>query len=201
MIQTFGYFIEELPEQEEYLTLGFSPSSLSLKRRWKNNGLSADFIADYFKIFFISQQVDEQGKEDNILIDNLWNMVKYSANELLENAMKFQDQTIPFTAKMELSLYNDELIFCATNGLLEEKVKEFQVFINKLLSENTEELYFQMMRENAKSDSNVSRLGLLSIMYDYSAKIGWKFEKLQITPPAMTVSTMVSIKLGNLSFI
>ncbi|RKZ43321.1 MAG: ATP-binding protein [Gammaproteobacteria bacterium] len=195
MTQIFGHFIEELPKQEEYLTIGFSPSSLSLKKRWKNNGLSADFIADYFKMFFISNQVDDEGMNNSILIDNLWNMVKYIANELLENAMKFQDQTIPITAKIEFSLYSDELIFCITNGLLEEKVKEFHVFINKLLSEETENLYFQMMRKNAKSDSNVSRLGLLSIMYDYSAKLGWKFEELQTTPPVMTVNTMVSIKL------
>ena len=103
MTQIFGHFIEELPKQEEYLTIGFSPSSLSLKKRWKNNGLSADFIADYFKMFFISNQVDDEGMNNSILIDNLWNMVKYIANELLENAMKFQDQTIPITAKMEFS--------------------------------------------------------------------------------------------------
>ena len=30
----------------EYLTLAFSPTSAPLRSRWRNNGLSADFLAD-----------------------------------------------------------------------------------------------------------------------------------------------------------
>jgi hypothetical protein len=51
MIQTFGDFIE-LPASQEYLIIGFSPSSIPLKQRWRNNGLSADFMADYLATFF-----------------------------------------------------------------------------------------------------------------------------------------------------
>jgi len=47
MIQLFGDFKEEPVNSKEYLELGFSPSSMSLKHRWRNNGLSADFLAPF----------------------------------------------------------------------------------------------------------------------------------------------------------
>ena len=35
----------------EYLTLVFSPVSVPLRSRWRNNGLSADFLGDYVTTF------------------------------------------------------------------------------------------------------------------------------------------------------
>ena len=52
MTQKFGDFIDEMPDRQEYLIIAFSPSSISLQERWRNNGLSADFMADYFITFF-----------------------------------------------------------------------------------------------------------------------------------------------------
>jgi hypothetical protein len=192
MTQVFGHFIEDLPLQDEYLTIGFSPSSRPLKTRWENNGLSADFISEYFKTFF----VQEVQSSDSILVENLRDAVKYIANELLENAMKFQDENVPFTAKIGFSLYNDRLIFRVTNGINEEQVNSFQAFIKRLLSEDAHQLYFQAMRANAMEDENApSRLGLLSMICDYSAKLGWKFETCQSSPPMMIVSTMVCLEI------
>jgi hypothetical protein len=196
MNQIFGHFIENLPAREEYLSIGFSPSHLPLKKRWQNNGLSADFIADYFKVFFVSRQEEEEGLETEIMTENLCNAVKYIANELLENAMKFQDASVPFTAKIGFSLYDDRLIFCVTNGLQKSQVEYLQKFINRILSEEPEDLYVQAMRANAKKGSDEpSQLGLLSMICDYSAKLGWKFETLATNPPVITVSTMVCLDI------
>jgi hypothetical protein len=194
MTQIFGYFIENLPKQDEYLTIGFSPSSQPLKKRWQNNGLSADFIAEYFKTFFVSQDkyLDE---EDTIELDNLKDAVKYIANELLENAMKFQAETVPFTAKIGFSLYEDKLIFCVTNGLTENQINPFQAFINRLLTEEPDDLYFEAMKANARKTADApSRLGLLSMLCDYSARLGWKFERLPQESNIMVVSTMVCLE-------
>ncbi|HSF76291.1 MAG TPA: ATP-binding protein, partial [Microcoleus sp.] len=57
MTQIFGDFIEQ-PASQEYLIMGFSPSSVPLKQRWRNNGLSADFLADYLTTFFPGNQDD-----------------------------------------------------------------------------------------------------------------------------------------------
>ncbi len=194
MRQIFGDFVE-LPKPEEYLTLGFSPSSISLKKRWKNNGLSADFIADYFKTFFMSN-MNEKEEEDVVAIENIRNAVKYIANELLENAMKFQNKTVPFTAKIQFSLYHNKLVFCVTNGISEQQLESLQTFIKKLLNGEPEKLYIETMKANAWQANNTmtSGLGLLSMICDYSAKLGWKFEK-QTDPPLITVTTVVCLDL------
>ncbi|MBE9563109.1 MAG: ATP-binding protein [Proteobacteria bacterium] len=193
MVQTFGKFIEIQPKQGEYLTIGFSPSCRPLKERWQNNGLSADFIAEYFRVFFIGKLADID--EEKIALSNIKDTVKYVANELLENAMKFQNESLPFTAKIGLSLYDDKLVFCVTNCIDEQQVEPFQVFINFLLTGDPQELYFKTMRSNALGDDdNRSGLGLLSMICDYSAKLSWKFETIQ-TPPVTVVTTMVLLEI------
>ena len=48
MKKIFGNFKENiLSENNECLQLSFSPSSIPIQERWKRNGLSADFAADY----------------------------------------------------------------------------------------------------------------------------------------------------------
>lgn len=193
MNKLFGEFIQELPQQEGYLEIGFLPNFLPLKKRWENNGLSADFIADYFKNFFVNKREQNLDEEGEIEAENLRDAVKYIANELLENAMKFQDESSRFIAKIEFSFYGDRLVFCVTNAVNHQQVQNFQKFIKKVLSENPEDLYFQTMRSNA--EGNLSGLGLLSMICDYSAKLGWKFDLLPTAPPTMVASTMVSLYL------
>jgi len=195
MIKTFGEFIEIQPKQGEYLTIGFSPSCRPLQERWQNNGLSADFIAEYFRVFFIGKLTAIDPDDEEIIISNVKDTVKYVANELLENAMKFQNESLPFTAKIGLSLYDDKLVFYVTNCIYEQQVEPFQEFIKILLNGNPQELYFKTMRSNALGDdNNRSGLGLLSMICDYSAKLSWKFEAIQ-TPPVTVVTTMVLLEI------
>ena len=84
MAQIFGEFIEKKGERCEYLMIGFSPSSIPIQQRWRNNGLSADFLADYLSTFFPGE--DHASTERQAAVKGA---VSYIANELLENAMKF----------------------------------------------------------------------------------------------------------------
>ena len=195
MTQIFGKFIEELPKQEEYLVIGFSPASVSLQERWANNGLSADFIADYFKTFFVSK-MEQINQEGNFGLENLRDAVKYVANELLENAMKFQDSSVAYTAKIGFSIYHDRLIFLVSNGIRESQVEPLQIFINKLLTTDPSEMYFHTMKTNAKNNNAYSRLGLLSMVCDYSAELGWKLEKTDTDPPITVINTMVCLEIN-----
>ena len=52
MTQIFGPFTERKDDDSEYLKIGFSPTSIPIQQRWRNNGLSADFLADYLSTFF-----------------------------------------------------------------------------------------------------------------------------------------------------
>ena len=52
MEQKLGNFIDPQEKQGEYLKIGFHPTSIPLQQRWRNNGLSADFLAGYMSTFF-----------------------------------------------------------------------------------------------------------------------------------------------------
>ncbi len=192
MIQTFGNFIEPTPSQE-YLIIGFSPSSIPLKQRWRNNGLSADFLADYLTTFFPGNQDDSSALTRQAEIKGA---VSYIANELLENAMKFNDENSYYPIDIKLQLEQDGLIFSVANSIPPLSVGKFQAYIQKLLVCDPSEMYIDMLEKNAADENcSGSGLGLLTMLNDYSAKMGWKFETVQKDPEVIAVTTMVQLSV------
>ena len=190
MIQTFGDFIEQSASQE-YLIIGFSPSSIPLKQRWRNNGLSADFLADYLTSFFPGNK-DEPSTIDRQA--EIKSAVSYIANELLENAMKFNDETSEYPIDIKLQLESDGVIFSVANSIPPKAVGKFQAYIQQLLASEPSELYIQQLENNAANESCTgSGLGLLTMLSDYTAKIGWKFQTVQKDPELIAVTTMVQL--------
>ncbi|MEG4346853.1 DUF6272 family protein [Microcoleus sp. A003_D6] len=192
MIQIFGDFIEQSVSQE-YLILGFSPSSIPMKQRWRNNGLSADFLADYLATFYPGNEDDPSTIERQAEIKSA---VSYIANELLENAMKFNDETSEYPIEIKLQLDSDKVIFSVANSIHPQAVGEFQAYIQQLLTSEPSELYIQQLEKNA-ADNNCtdSGLGLLTMLTDYTAKIGWKFKTVQKDPEVIAVTTMVQLRV------
>lgn len=189
MTEFFGNFDESIAS-EEYLVLGFSPSSIPLKQRWRNNGLSADFLADYLTTFFPASETDANAVSKQVEIKGA---VGYIANELLENAMKFNDCESGFSVNIQLQLHSDYITFYVTNSVPIGTVSKFQNFIQQLLNSDPQELYIQQLEET--EDHNVSRVGLLTMINDYTAKLGWKFETVQQNPPVIMVTTMVKLAI------
>jgi hypothetical protein len=192
MIQTFGDFIE-LPASQEYLIIGFSPSSIPLKQRWRNNGLSADFMADYLATFFPGNEDDSSTIERQAEIKSA---VSYIANELLENAMKFNNESSEYPINIKLQLENDGVLFSVANSISRQGVDKFQAYIQQLLASEPSELYIQQLEKNAVEESCTdSGLGLLTMLTDYSAKIGWKFQTVHKDPEVIAVTTMVQLRV------
>jgi hypothetical protein len=192
MIKTFGDFIE-LPATPEYLIIGFSPSSIPLKQRWRNNGLSADFMADYLATFFPGNEDDSSTIERQAEIKSA---VSYIANELLENAMKFNNETSEYPINIKLQLESDGVIFSVVNSISPQAVDKFQAYIQQLLASDPSELYIQQLEKNAVEESCTdSGLGLLTMLTDYTAKIGWKFQTVHKEPEVIAVTTMVQLRV------
>ena len=192
MIQTFGDFIEQSASQE-YLIIGFSPSSIPLKQRWRNNGLSADFLADYLTSFFPGNE-DEPSTIDRQA--EIKSAVSYITNELLENAMKFNDETSEYPIDIKLQLESDGVIFSVANSIPPKAVGKFQAYIQQLLASEPSELYIQQLENNAANESCTgSGLGLLTMLSDYTAKIGWKFQTVQKDPEVIALTTMVQLRV------
>lgn len=193
MTQIFGDFYEELPVGQEYLTLVFSPSSVPVQQRWRTNGLSADFMADYFATFFPGREGDTTGTDIKAEVKNA---VSFIGNELLENAMKFSDETSPHPITLTLQMHSDKLVFLTVNSINSHAIAKFQAFIKELTSADPDELYLRQLEKNGEVvNESLSGLGFLTMINDYQAKVGWKFETVQKDPKAHTVTTMVQLTL------
>jgi hypothetical protein len=194
MPQIFGDFVESFPPAQDSLELTFTPNSLPLKKRWRSNRLSANFMADYFSSFF---PVDEDDPAQKRRIKESKGAVSYVANELLENAIKFNNQGTNFKIKFGIYFIEEAdltAVLFATNSVSAEGLDKFQKFIQKLLYSDPEKLYVQQIEKSAEEEnSGASGLGFLTMINDYSAKIGWKFEIVQKEPKMIAVTTMVLV--------
>ncbi|MCK5877689.1 MAG: ATP-binding protein [Candidatus Marithrix sp.] len=188
--QTFGYFVEKSSENIEYLRIGLLPSCLSVKQSWRANGLSAEFIANYVQTFFTDLP---QNSDAPIPIQSK-HAVKYIANELLENAMKFNDNNPQRSIEISFKLYKDEIVFNVTHDINSKDVIKLKKFLLEIMNKNPQDLYFNRMEANAMDDNKNSGLGLLSMVCDYSAKLGWKFEIPKHNAP-ITLTTMVCLNI------
>lgn len=166
LLGTYGDFTELVADEgHEGLTIVFSPTRSSLKQRWKNNSLSADFMGDYFANFYAAEHSEEPGRRDAIK-----SAVSFVANELIENAMKFSDvDSVPISIR--LTLLDGELVFCASNGTSVQGAAKYQAAVQTLLAAD---LWAEYERRASLTDES-SGVGLLAMLTDYSARIGWRF--------------------------
>jgi len=194
MIQLFGDFKEEPVNSEEYLELGFSPSSMPLKQQWRNNGRSADFLGDYLTNFLPIGETDESNNIDKQA--EIKSAVSYIANELLENAMKFNDETSQYHITIKVLLHKEHIVLYLTNSVSPQNVSIFQVYLQELTHSDPHELYIKQLEHNAQDENGMtSRLGILTMINDYMVKLGWKFETIRLKQEVTVVTTMVQFSV------
>ncbi len=186
-----GNFIEPSEHQTEYLHIGFSPSSIPLKQRWRNNGLSADFLADYLSAFYPGENTQQH--------EELRDSVSHIANELLENAMKYNDESAVCPIHIRLHLNPEHLRIYVTNSLTFEHQTHLQKFIEKLLHSDPQSLYLQLIETSSLDTSlETSGLGLLGLLEDYQAQLGWKFSQTESEGVSiLLVTTMALLPIEN----
>ena len=191
----FGQFIERKIEQKgdqgEHLEIGFSPTSIPIQQRWRTNGLSADFLADYLITFFPGD--DRAAAERQA---ELKSAISYVANELLENAMKFSYAPSQHAIGLAMYLEAEAVSLYVTNSVDPHAVAAFQRTIERLLTEETDTLYMEQLMHNAESDGEGgSRMGYLTMLHDYGATLAWKFAPSLQDPEVLTVTTMACLSI------
>jgi hypothetical protein len=171
--ETIGNFsnIENISAQGEYLQLGFQPSSVPLKERWRNNGLSADFMGDYVTTFFPKSEDDPQSISRQAEIKSA---VSYIANELLENAMKYSDSNLEKSISISLILEQNQIVITESNFSKDDQALSYRDFAAKLISSDPMEMYVEQLETSAIGDGT-SGLGFLTMINDYNAELAWKF--------------------------
>jgi hypothetical protein len=189
MEQTLGNFIEPEEGHGEYLKIGFLPSSIPLQQRWRNNGLSADFLAGYVSTFFPGDDQASAARQAEIK-----DAISFIANELLENAMKFTASSSHHTVTIEMFLQADVIRLYSSNCIAPGSIEPFQGFIGRLLTEDTYELYAEQLERNADAEGGTgSGLGFLTMLNDYGALLAWKFGKLVQDGDDVALTTMVRL--------
>jgi hypothetical protein len=188
--QIFGDFIEPSSQDQEYLKLGFSPTSIPLQQRWRNNGLSADFLADYLTTFFPSDDAEAQDRQAEIK-----SAVSYIANELLENAMKFSYAPARHAVSITMNLDQDNIRFYTTNCIDPASCEPFQTFVAELLAGDPQELYMERLEANAEGAEGGSGLGFLTMINDYNARLAWQFVYADNEPDVVLVTAMVQLSV------
>lgn len=190
MTQTFGNFIDFEAGAGEYLKIGFKPSSIPLQQRWRNNGLSADFLAGYVSTFFPGDDPISSERQAEIK-----DAISFIANEVLENAMKFSYAShCSHMVSIEMFLEADAVSLYTSNCIDPDKIAPFQAYIQRLLTEDPDALYMEQLERNADDDAGAgSGLGFLTMINDYSTTLAWRFSAHGPGPENVTVTTMVHL--------
>jgi hypothetical protein len=177
----------------EYLTLAFSPSSGPVRARWRNNGLSADFLGDYVTTFLPSEEPVSTFESRQKAIKHA---VSFVANELLENAMKYHQREGNVPIRMHLELSSDQVTVSVSNGASTSQAEKYLTFVARLREGNADEMLLAQQEESAmNSEASISSLGLLTMVSDYSARLDWRFEAHISQPDSVTVTTVAILPL------
>lgn len=195
MPHILGDFIETFPPDHDALILTFTPNSQRIRNLWRNQRLSAHFLADYFANFLPVQPENPEGGEQ--WIKEIKGTVSYVANELLENAMKFNLATSDYKVKFGIHFPKEPAaiaVIFASNSVDRQGADKFQNFIQELLNADPEVFYMQQVEASAEDENaEISGLGFLTMINDYQAKLGWKFEVIQSDPEIIIVTTMAQV--------
>ncbi|NJR74725.1 MAG: ATP-binding protein [Scytonema sp. CRU_2_7] len=161
--QFFGEFSNDVLAESEYLSIHLTPNLLPDQKRWKASSLSADFLANYLTHFL----PDDDINSDSSIKEEVKNAVSYIANELLENAIKYSDDTLQYPVKIALQIRGNHLVFWANNAVNSKNIGKFRKYIEELMQSDAYELYMRKLEENAESDNRGSGIGYLTIINDY----------------------------------
>lgn len=190
MNQIFGDFQEEILANNKLFMFEFFVHSIPLERRKQTRYLSIAFITDYWATLFPVNEQDIKSYERQFHIKTA---VTYIANELLENSMKFHQKGVKYPIQLGMCLIDKKLVLVTNNCVNEQILEKFINFIQEIINSDSDELYFRQLEKGAEEKSEESRLGFLSMINDYSAKLGWKIETISQEPKITTVTTMVQL--------
>ncbi|MCB1588819.1 MAG: hypothetical protein KDI37_04360 [Xanthomonadales bacterium] len=137
-------------------------------RRWSHAGRLADYVATYFATYLRDVGARMQAEGGAFLA--------YAVNELVENAVKFGHG-----GQIEISanVVGDELVLHVASGAPSDTASRYLRVVEEIAAGDPLLLFMERVERNAsEGPSSGSGLGLLTMMTDYGARLGWRFEGL-----------------------
>jgi hypothetical protein len=131
--------------------------------RWSQASATADFVAGY-----LGAAPACRGRE------GLRGSLGYVLNELVENAVKF---SAPGPISVAAGVTGGEVVLLVQNPLSAARAAELRPRLEELCQGDPAELLVARVEANAEDPTApVSGLGFLTMMTDYGARLGWRFE-------------------------
>lgn len=151
---------------------------------WQHASATCEFLGDVFATRHAKAGQDYGEARHSII---------YLVNELLENAIKFRS---PGDVELRCSLENGTFELVVRNLASREVATGFQSLLSEVTSRDPGELLIERIEANAADEtSSASGLGILTLMNDYGARLGWTFEEAS-REDAVVLSTHASLTLN-----
>lgn len=162
MNQTFGDTTRNNPSSAFSVSLVLADGPLAVS--WQHASETCEFLGDLFALRHARAGADYNDARHSII---------YLVNELLENAIKFR---VPGDIRVDCSLADGNFELMVSNAAAPEVAGRFQSLIEEITTRDPGELLIERIEANAADEtSSGSGLGLLTLMNDYGARLGWDF--------------------------
>ena len=153
---------------------------------WHHCATTSDFIADLFALRFQSSRNDYK---------EIRHSIGYLVNELIENAVRFR---APGEIMIEASMDSESFRVKVSNVVDGENASEFQSLLAEITVGDPSDLLIRRIEANAATpDMRRSRLGLLTLMSDYGARLAWIFSPTDESD-RICLETYASIPISHL---
>ena len=133
---------------------------------WQHASATCEFLGDMFASHCAKSGQDYADARHSII---------YLVNELLENAIKFRS---PGDVAIAGSVESGNFEVTVTNCASAEVASGFQSLLAEVTSRDPGDLLIERIEANAADEnSSASGLGILTLMNDYGARLGWNFRE------------------------
>ena len=185
--QTFGQWQDLTPTRAaSYQRMVLDANHLAM--HWRRCSLSSDFWARYTTLF-----VPPSAQRGRLRREDIESLLAYLLNELFENCAKFSGG--PFTEVVyQAWIAEESMTFQLTNHIEPEREGPFIAFINELLTNDPDELYFRRLEESAESNDKGSGLGYLTLIKDYGVRFGFRFQPTTHGNVAVEIQAFVHLE-------
>lgn len=165
-------------------TIGIVLAEGPLAVSWQHASATCEFLGDMVALHHAKAGSDYNETRHAIV---------YLVNELLENAIKFRS---PGDIEVRCSLEGGNLEVSVRNVAASGTAEKFQALLAELTTRDPGELLIERIEANAADEtSSGSGLGLLTLMNDYGARLGWSFRE-QPGGHTVLLSTYASLTLN-----
>ncbi len=184
--QIFGDYEDGIESDLTHMEIVLNANSMEL--RWNQCNLMADFMAAYYASRF-PETVGENGMLDR---NDMVHSIGYIVNELVENAIKFR---LGGDISVQSAMLEGEIAFIVTNRIAADGTPAFQKLLSDLTDGDPGELLIQKLEANVMGGDGGSGIGFLTMMNDYSTKLGWQFEPCADDGDAVVLRTMARLNI------